>query len=265
MGVDVVTLGEVTDSDVAQEPLRDARRLACDEVDEGVQENVAPPHHVVGDLAWQHLSDHIGQWLHLRHRDDVRGCPLEHRHRVRCLGKCRDQRDRRRPATDHHHFLAGDVEILRPELRMDHLAGEVLQTLELRCVALVVVVVAGAEEQEPAPERGLGAVVFGMHGPGVGGRIPIGRPDSGVESDVPVDAVLVCGGGDVVADVVAVGHRLLTRPGLVRKAEGEDVAVRADSGVPEQVPGAADSGTALEQCVGERRILLGDPVGRADP
>ena len=104
--------------------------------------------------------------------------------------------------------LAGVVQRFRPVLRMHHLAREVLEPREIRPVGLVVVVVAGAEEQEPAAVGLRLAVDLGLHRPGVGGRIPIGRQHAGVEADVLVDAVLARGLGQVITDVMPVGDVL---------------------------------------------------------
>src|ERR1700730_6422136 len=85
-----------------------------------------------------------------------------------------------------------------------------------------------------------------------------------VELDVAVYAVLACGGGEVFADVVAVGHALLAGPRLERKRQREHAAVGPNAGVAEQIPGAADLRAPLQDGVGRAGIALGDPVGRVD-
>ena len=128
----------------------------------------------------------------------------------------------------------------------------------------VVVVVTRAEEQK-ATAIGLRlAVLPGPHGPGVGRRIPVGRSDMRVEPDVFVDAVLAGRLGQVFADVLAIRNGFWPVPRLERIAEREDVAVRPDAGVAEQVPGPADPLTSLQHRVGQVRILLVDPVCGAD-
>ena len=85
-----------------------------------------------------------------------------------------------------------------------------------------------------------------------------------VEPDVAVDAVLVGGGGQVLADVFAVGDAFLPRPRLERKAQRENAAVGTHPGVAEQVPRPADARAPLQDGVGQARVALGDPIGRVD-
>src|SRR3954449_1004308 len=180
------------------------------------------------------------------------------------LGQRRNHADRGRPATDHHDTLAGVVQRLGPELRVHDLAGEVLDARKLRRIGLVVVVVASAEEQEPAAV-GLGpAVLLGLHGPGVGGRVPVGGDDARVEPDVLVDAILTGRLGQIRPDVLPVGDILRPGPRLVGKAQREDVAVGADAGIAEQVPSAADLFTPFQHRVGQPWILLVYAVCGAD-
>src|SRR5438477_6592377 len=61
-----------------------------------------------------------------------------------------------------------------------------------------------------------------------------------------VDAVLGRGLAHVIEDARAVGDRLRLGPRLERIAEREHVAVGADAGIAEEIPGAADRITALE-------------------
>jgi hypothetical protein len=82
---------------------------------------------------------------------------------------------------------------------------------------------------------------------------------------VLVDAVLTRGLGEVFADVVAVGNVLGAPPGLIREAQREDVAVGADAGIPEEVPGTADAFPPLQHRVRQPGILLMDAVRGTDP
>jgi hypothetical protein len=148
---------------------------------------------------------------------------------------------------------------------MDDGARKILQPREIRQVRLVVVVVAGAEEQEPAAVGLRHAVDVRDDRPGVGGRIPVGRNDTGVEADVLLDAVLARGLGQVLADVIALGDVLGARPRLVGIAQREDVAVGPDTGIAVDVPRAADPCPPFQHRVGQLRVLLVDAVGRADP
>src|ERR1700761_3815038 len=148
-------------------------------------------------------------------------------------------------------------------LRMHNGAAELVDAWELRGVTLVIVVVAGPEEHEPAAVHLFGALLIGRDRPGVGRRIPVRRANVAVEPDVTVDAVLVCGGGQVLADMRAVGHAFRPRPRLPREAQREDGAVGADTRIAEQVPGAADLIAPLQDDVAGPRVALADAVGRA--
>ena len=166
-------------------------------------------------------------------------------------------------AADDDYPLAGVVQILRPVLRVNDGAREVLDAGELGRVGIVVVVVAGAEEDEAAAVA-LGLAFFGdVHGPGVGGGIPIGGTHLSAETDVGIDTVLVGGVIHVVADLVAVGDVLLTGPGFPWPAQGEDRGVRAHARVAEQIPGATDAVTTLEDDVSGRAVALAEMVGGA--
>ena len=67
-----------------------------------------------------------------------------------------------------------------------------------------------------------------------------------IEADFLVDAVLGGSLADVIQNMRTVGDRLRLLPWLERIAHREHVAVGADAGITEQVPGAADAVAALE-------------------
>ncbi len=76
---------------------------------------------------------------------------------VTCRGGLRhgwDQGDGRGTAAYDDDLLTGVVEILRPLLRMDDASAELVGTGEGRSIALLVVVVTGAHEQERAGVNG---------------------------------------------------------------------------------------------------------------
>ena len=85
----------------------------------------------------------------------------------------------------------------------------------------------------------------------------------GVEPDVLVDAVLVRGSVQVLADVNPVGNPFFPGPRLPWEAQGEDAAVGAHARVAEQIPRAADLLTPLENDVAGPGVTFGDAVGRA--
>ena len=71
-----------------------------------------------------------------------------------------------------------------------------------------------------------------------------------VEPNVAIDAVLAGGFANVVEDGGAVGDGLGFFPRAERVAEGEHVGVGANAGIAEEIPGAADGVSGLEDGVG---------------
>ncbi len=203
-------------------------------------------------------------------RQHVAGRALQHRHVRRRLRHLGHQRDGRRAAADHHHALAGVVQVGRPELRMHDAAVEIGRAGELGRVALRVAVVAAAGEQEVAADaraaghtRGVGRVRY-LQRPARVGRRPVGTQHLVAEADLAVEAVLHRGVDDVAADRRAVGQRLRVRPRLEGVAQREHVGVGAHAGIAEQIPGAADRGAALQDREAAPREVVLQVHGRAD-
>src|SRR5438309_7166543 len=132
-------------------------------------------------------------------------------------------------------------------------------------VAFCVVVIAAREVEEAAGEH----AVVRFDGPAPGHRRPARSADARVETDLFEDSKLACRVLDILPDCLAADDRLGGTPRPERKAERVHVGVRADAGVAEQVPGAADplarfenrealAGTALLQAAG--RIDSGNPA-----
>ena len=222
----------------------------------------------MGSLAGQEDTSHGRDLAVFWRRDQVARRALQHGHFPSPLGHGWEQRDRGGSTADHHHVLAGVVEVLRPVLGVDHGATELLDAGELRGVALVVVVVAAAEVDEPAAvllfRTTLRAVLLHRDRPGVGRRVPVRCAHVAVEPDVPVDSVLVRGVAQVLADVGAVGDALLPGPRLEGEGQREDTAVGAHAWVPKQIPGTADPLASLQDGVRQVWVALGDPVGRVE-
>lgn len=182
------------------------------------------------------------------------GGPLGHRgHQGHCGGA----------AADHHHPLAGVVEVGGPVLRVHDPPREPLGAGEPRGVPGVVAVVAGAGEQEGTGQRDrlAGVVALGVHRPAGARAVPVGPQHPVPEADVVGDAVLVGGAADVVADRVALGDGLRVGPRLEGVAEGEHVGVRPDAGITEQVPGAADRVAGLQHRVRLLRAVAAQVAG----
>src|SRR5437667_12339225 len=86
-----------------------------------------------------------------------------------------------------------------------------------------------------------------------------------IEADFPVDAVLGGSLADVIQNMRTVGDRLRLLPWLERIAHREHVAVGADAGITEQVPGAADAVAALENDKTLGRTIALQVIAGADP
>ena len=176
------------------------------------------------------------------------------------------ERDRGGAAADHHDALARVIEVLGPELRVDNAASEAVGAGELGRVALGVAVVAAAHQQEAAGEADgiarVGPLRFDR--PARLGRGPGRAPDAVAEADAAVDAVLGRRLAHVFQDGRAVGDRLGPAPRLEGIAERVHVGIRADAGVAEQVPGAADQVAGLQDGVAQPRAARLEMAVRAD-
>src|ERR1700754_4671725 len=85
-----------------------------------------------------------------------------------------------------------------------------------------------------------------------------------VEADFLLDAVLGGGLAHVIENPRPIGDRLRLGPRLERIAQREHVAVGADAGIAEQVPGAADAVAALENDITFAGTFLLKMITRAD-
>jgi hypothetical protein len=126
-------------------------------------------------------------------------------------------------------------------LRVDDLALELIPAGELGCVAFPVAIVAGTHVQEVATNlQGL-AGVSPPRADCPGGVLcrPFGPLHQVLEADVTVDSMFFCGLVNVLENVRPVGDGLGILPGLEAESQRMHIAVGADTGVLEQIPGAA--------------------------
>ena len=265
MRVHRIVLGQVVLGDRADRLAAESWSFARDAVDGDDEQHVVQPGEAVTESARGHLAQQVDHGVDPLPRQQIGRRALQHGHMAGFARHRGDHADRGRAAADHHDPFAGVIQRLGPQLGMHHRPGEVLDTGEVRPVGLVVVVVAGAEEQEARPVRASRTVMGGLHCPHVGRRIPIRREHPGVELDVAIDVVLVRGVDQIGADVLAVGDVLRPGPRLPRERQREDVAVGADTGIAVQVPGAPDGRPSLQDGVTQLRVALLDPVRRTDP
>src|ERR1019366_395542 len=105
---------------------------------------------------------------------------------------------------------------------------------------------------------------FGLHGPALIRRQPRRALAPMVETDFLVDAVIGCGLADVVQNPRPVRNRLRLGPWLERIAQREHVAVGANAGIWELIPGAADAVAALEDGIALAGTFVLQVITRAD-
>ena len=235
-------------------------------VDPALDRDVASARELVDPPLRQDFAEPRGDLVVAGHGEDVARRALQHGHVRGCVHQRRHQRHRSRAAADHDDTLGLVVEVFRPVLRVDAKTLVALHAGEVRQVAVVVVVVAGAADQQLARERALSAAGFlgGGDGPLVLLAGELGARDLQSELDLPVDAVFARGVGDVLADRGAVGQHLERVPRPECVAEAEHVRIRADAGIAEQVPGPADGRPSLEDRHALARTFAGQVAGHAD-
>ena len=195
-----------------------------------------------------------------------RGRALQHGHGPSPRRKCGDERDGRGPAAHHDHPLAVPVEVRGPQLRVHDRAPR-SRTPRGRSGG------AGARSRSTR-SRSTGRARVGPRG-----RV---RPD--LHRHRPARLLRGPRGGQHPGPVPDVAGRCRPprrcrpgrrgcwahRPGPLpvprpeRVPEGEHVGVRADPGVAEEVPCAAQGLATLEDDVGPPRALLLEPPRRPD-
>src|SRR3546814_8192948 len=94
---------------------------------------------------------------------------------------------------------------------------------------------------------------FRSHLPARLGAAPVVTDHLAAQANTLADAAFVDDAVQIVEDRGAVGDRLFMLPRLEDEAQRVHVAVRADAGIAEQVPGAAQIGAALD----ERKAAVG--------
>lgn len=187
--------------------------------------------------------------------------PLKHGHALRILGEDREEGDRGGAGADDDDTLAGVIEVRGPELRVHGCAFEILEAGDSGREGLVVVVVAGREDDEARAQGRAAPGVVHLKEPGLRVAAPVRGQDLVREADALVNAEGGGGVADVGQDASAVGDGALFGPGPPGEAEGMQVAVGADARVLEEVPGPAYGLPGLEDGVGLVRALGLDAVG----
>ena len=265
MDVDRKALGQLVLRQGTDQAAHHCRVALAQVVDEPLASHVEPARQPVGELVGQHAPEAVGDRVLLGQRHHVARRALKHRDVLGLPSHRRNEGDRGGSAADHHDALAGVVEVLRPVLRMDDPAGEVLVALEVRAVTRGVVVVAGGGEEHPAGQPVHLVAVLHPHRPASVPRGPVGSEHLVPEADVLTEAVLLDGLAEIGEDLVGPGDGVVARPRLELVAEGVEVGVRADPGEAEQVPGPADRLARLEDREGPARQPGGQVTSHPDP
>ena len=198
-------------------------------------------------------------------RDHVGRRALQHRHVRGLLRERGHERHRGRPAANHDDALAGVGHVVVPLLRMHDPALKALAALEGRRVALGIVVVATAHQQEAGAQLDqLATVALDLDAPLRIGRRPRGAAHAMAVADLAVDAVLVRRIAQVLQDRRSVGDRLLAGPRPERVAQRVHVRIGSDPRVAKQIPGPAERLPAFEDRDAALRAQALQMAGRAD-
>ncbi|PAV72389.1 hypothetical protein WR25_15956 [Diploscapter pachys] len=257
VGADLAT--DVRKDDPAHQP----RPLPAGDIGRPIQHDIALAGQAIGPAGGHDARERGRQCVGGRQRVDIRRGALQHGDMPGFVGHGRYQRGRGGTAADHHDVLAGVVQVLRPVLRMDPHPFERLLAGKARQETCVVVVVAGAAQQELAavlPHRCAGL----MHGADLPQALlaaPVGAGDLHAVMDLLVQAMLPGRVLDVPPDRGAVGEHLGASPQAELVAVAEHVRIGTDAWVTEQVPGAAHAGAPLEDRHAALRELLRQLAG----
>ena len=122
--------------------------------------DVFPADDVIGELRRQEAAQDIGDRVRARPADHIGGGALQHRHMRCCRGHGRYQRHGGGARADDDDLFAGIIEMFRPELRLDDLAGEIRLARPFGLVALRIAVITRAHVQEVAGEMADAAVLL---------------------------------------------------------------------------------------------------------
>ena len=149
---------------------------------------------------------------------------------------------------------------------MDELTLERVGARKVRHVAVVVVVVPGAGNQEPALELLVfaGRFVRRGHKPAAPRAVPVRAHRLETVVDVVLDAVFARRLSDVFANRRTIGQHLERVPGPELVSKAEHVGIGPNAGITEQIPGAAQPLPALDNRKAHARALLGHVASHAD-
>src|SRR5579883_2124815 len=177
----------------------------------------------------------------------------------------RNERRGRRAGADDDDLLAGEIDVLRPELRMDDAAAELLHAGPFRRVAFGMPIIAMAHPEEVRGEGdALTAVdLLCFNGPETGLAGPLRRQDTMPVANVFRETVLP----DHLAHIrenFRCSRDRRPDPGLEAVAEGMQIGIGADTGIFVREPGAAKALLRFQDHKARIRQLPGQVIGAAD-
>ena len=140
-------------------------------------QDVFPAREGIGYFGGQDAAQAVGYRVAARAGHHIGGRALQQGHMGRQFGHLRHQGHSSGATADDHHLLATVVQVLRPMLGVHPLAFEAVHARQGRCVAMFVVVVAAAHQQETTlhlQHRAVGQSLY-RYTPTRNSAIPIGR------------------------------------------------------------------------------------------
>ena len=148
---------------------------------------------------------------------------------------------------------------------MDDDTLEFLPALEMRRVPAGVVVVARCREQDVAGDVPLLAIALQGHRPLRRAVGEVGAQHLVAQIHAPGQIIVCDDLVQVIKDLVRIGDGIVGSPGLELIAEGVQVGIRPDARIAEQVPGAANGGTAVDDGKTSARLLGHQVMAQPDP
>lgn len=147
------------------------------------------------------------------------------------------------------NVFVGVVQVLWPELRVNDLALEVLNSRDFRRHSFAVIVVSCAKYNEAGAQilLTLGCVDFETPILLICG--PIGRQKFVAVVDVFVDTESVCGISQVLLDGCSICHCAILLPWEKLEAKCVHVRIATDTGIAEEIPSATERVSSLKDCI----------------
>src|SRR3984885_10066876 len=184
---------------------------------------------------------------------------------VAALSDRRNERRGRRAGADDNDLLTCTVQIFWPRLRVNDPSFESLHAFPLGRVAFLVPVVSLAHPEKICGKANGRAVApaGSLQCPEVVGARPVRARNPVPVANVSIEAVVVDDFAEISENLLS-GRNRFADPWLEAIAEGVEVAVRSDAGIPVGDPGAAEALLGFEDHEAHPRALGLEVIGGAD-